>query len=535
MTTALETFRDLGLSDPLIRAIDDVGFEEPTPIQKRAIPVLLEGKDLIAQAQTGTGKTAAFALPILQRLDPDGKRPQALVLTPTRELAIQVAQTFPQLGKHVGAHVLAVYGGQPIHRQLSALRRPLDVVVGTPGRIMDHLRRETLILDDVTTVVIDEADEMLNMGFIEDIEWILDQVPTERQTALFSATIPGRVSQLARRYMRDPVQVMINMQQVTAPQIEHYSYEVAPYAKAEVLTRILDLEMPTSAIIFCRTKLGVDDLTNKLQTQGYSAEAIHGDLSQMQRDRVMARFRSGQAALLVATDVAARGLDIPEVSHVINFDIPTEPQAYVHRIGRTGRAGRTGIALTLMSRREGRMLEIIQRVSKQKIERRYTPSREDITRRQMETLGASLTEVIEQDDTLEMPKLILADLATYFQPEEIAAAAIKLLMQGRGIEDDPASLIDADSDEEGMVRLYLNLGRNDKIRPTDVVGAIAGEADIPGKSIGQIEIYDKWTYVDVPARDANRVVSALSSARLRGKPVKAEIARPSASRNGKRR
>lgn len=533
--TAHETFHDLGLSEPLLRAINDVGFEEPTPIQIQAIPVLLDGKDLIAQAQTGTGKTAAFALPILQRLDPDGKRPQALVLTPTRELAIQVAQTFPQLGKHTGAHVLAVYGGQPIHRQLSALRRPLDVIVGTPGRIMDHLRRETLVLDDVTTVVIDEADEMLNMGFIEDIEWILDQVPSKRQTALFSATIPGRVSQLAKRYLSEPVQISINMQQVTAPLIEHYSYEVAPHAKAEVLTRILDLETPASAIIFCRTKLGVDNLTNKLQTQGYSAEAIHGDLSQMARDRVMARFRSGQADLLVATDVAARGLDIPEVSHVINFDIPTEPQAYVHRIGRTGRAGRTGIALTLMSRRERRLLGLIERVSKLKIERRYTPSREDIMRRQIDLLGASLTDVIEQDDTLEMPKLILSDLATYFQPEEIAAAAIKLLMKSRGIEDEPASLIDADRAEEGMLRLHLNLGRNDKIRPNDVVGAIAGEAEIPGKSIGQIEIYDRWTYVDVPASVADHVVDALSSARLRGKPVKAEIARPSASRNRRER
>jgi ATP-dependent RNA helicase DeaD len=534
-TTTHETFRDLGLSEPLVRAIDDVGFEEPTPIQIQAIPVLLAGKDLIAQAQTGTGKTAAFALPILQRLKPEGKRPQALVLTPTRELAIQVAQTFPQLGKHVDAHVLAVYGGQPIQRQLRALQHPLDIVVGTPGRIMDHLRRETLTLEAVTTVVIDEADEMLHMGFIEDIEWILDLVPAKRQTALFSATIPARIAQLAKRYLNDPVQVTINMQQVTAPLIEHFAYEVAPHAKAEVLARILDLETPASAIIFCRTKRMVDDLTTRLQTQGYSAEALHGDLNQMARDRVMARFRSGQAELLVATDVAARGLDIPEVSHVINFDIPTEPQSYVHRIGRTGRAGRTGKAITLMSRRERQMLGIIERVSRQKIERRYTPSREDIMRRQIETLGASLTDVIEQDGSLEMAKLILADLATYFQPEEIAAAAIKLLMQGRGIEEEPASLIDADRAEDGMVRLYLNLGRDDKIRPTDVVGAIAGEADIPGKSIGQIEIYDRWTYVDVPSRDAERVVNALSTARLRGKPVKAEIARPSASRERARR
>jgi ATP-dependent RNA helicase DeaD len=293
--------------------------------------------------------------------------------------------------------------------------------------------------------------------------------------------------------------------------------------------------MPASAIIFCRTKREVDELTNQLQARGYSAEALHGDLSQMQRDRVMAGFRNGQTDLLVATDVAARGLDIPAVSHVINYDIPTEPQSYVHRIGRTGRAGRAGRAITLASRRERQMLQIIERVSGQRIERRFTPTREEITRRQLETLGASLTEIIEQDESMEMPQLILNDLTTYFEPAEIAAAAIKLLMQARGISGEPALLMDAEGAEAGMTRLFLNLGRADGIRPMDVVGGIAGEARIPGKSIGQIDIYDRWTYVDVPSADAERVLQALSGARLRGKAVRAEIARPAATRDRPRR
>jgi ATP-dependent RNA helicase DeaD len=518
----LDDFRSLGLSKDLVKAIDTAGFEEPTPVQCEAIPILLSGRDLIAQAQTGTGKTAAFALPILQRLSGESREPRAIVLAPTRELAIQVAQSFHQFGRPRGAKVLAVYGGQPIDRQLRALRHPVDVIVGTPGRVMDHMRRETLNLSSISTVVLDEADEMLDMGFVEDIEWILERIPGEHQTALFSATIPERVAQLARRYLRDPARVMIEPEQVTVPQTEQTYYEVLPRAKLEALTRVLDLEIPTSAIIFCRTKREVDELTEQLQARGYPAEALHGDLSQTQRDRVMARFRSGQDEILVATDVASRGLDVENVSHVINYDIPGDPESYVHRIGRTGRAGRTGVAITLTTPRERRHLRAIERATGQRMERRGVPTLEQIEERERQMLGDSLAEIIEQED-LETSMMIVDELAAYFDPSEIAAAAVSLLMREHGSDHQEEIQAVATATEPGMTRLYLDLGRTDGIRPMDVVGAIANEAKIPGKSIGQIEIADRYTLVDVPTQFAERVIRALDRARLRGKPVNVEV------------
>lgn len=527
-------FAGLGLSEPVLRAIDEVGFEEPTPIQREAIPILLTGRDLIAQAQTGTGKTAAFALPIIERIRPDGRKPQALVLAPTRELAVQVAQAFSRLGRQRDVRVLAVYGGQPIERQLRALRSPVEVIVGTPGRIMDHIRRETLDLSDVTMVVIDEADEMLDMGFIEDVEWILEHVPPTRQTSLFSATMPPRVLALSRRYLTDPARVAIEPERVTAPLTEQSYYEVVPRAKLEALTRILDTQVPESAIIFCRTKREVDDLTQRLQSLGYPAEALHGDLSQVQRDRVMARFRSGQAELLVATDVAARGIDVEGVSHVINYDIPGDPESYVHRIGRTGRAGRAGEAITLVTPRERRLLREIERATGQRLERRGVPTAAEVARRQQEILAEAVAEVIEEGD-LETPMQIVDNLAAYYDPSEIAAAAIQLLMgdRGAGESDDIPS---ADSlAEAGMQRLFLSLGRRDGIRPMDIVGAIANEAQIPGKSIGQIDIFDRHTFVDIPEPVVDRVVQALGRTRLRGKPVRVEMADPVGSARAPRR
>ncbi len=524
-------FADLGLSEPLLRAIAEVGFEEPMPVQAETIPIMLAGRDVIAQAHTGTGKTAAFALPILQRLEPDGQAPQALVLTPTRELAMQVAQTIHRLGKYLDARVLAVYGGQPIERQLRALRHPVDVVVGTPGRIMDHLRRETLRLDLVRVVILDEADEMLNMGFIEDVEWILDRTPRERQTGLFSATIPDRIADLARRYLREPVRLAIEPERVTAPRISQVFYEVAPRAKVDALARILDLETPASAIIFCRTKSGVDELAHALQALGYSAEAIHGDMSQVQRDRVMERFRSGRAELLIATDLAARGLDIPAVSHVINYDIPSDPESYVHRIGRTGRAGAPGMAITLVTPRERWMLRTIERAIGQRLQERTTPTREQIIKRQRELLGASLIEIIERND-LGWAMRLVDELAAYHDPAVVAAAAVKLLAQQRNLDPERASELleeDGDQPEPGMTRLVLSLGRRDGLRPMDVVGAIANEARIPGKRIGQIEIGDRETTVEVPQELADRVVRALSRTRLRGKPVRVQVTRARAT------
>jgi ATP-dependent RNA helicase DeaD len=518
-------FTDLGLSESLLKSISDVGFEEPTPVQTESIPILLSGRDLIGQAQTGTGKTAAFALPILERLVPGRKLPQALVMAPTRELAIQVAQTFHQLGKASNIRALAIYGGQPINRQLRALQYPVDVIVGTPGRIMDHMRRETLKLDEVSMLVLDEADEMLNMGFIEDIEWILERVPDERQTALFSATMPDRIANLAKRYMRDPQRVAVKSEQVTVRLTEQSVYEVVPRAKVEALTRILDIEMPDSAIIFCRTKREVDNLTQQLQTLGYPADSLHGDLTQFQRDRVMARFRSGQDELLVATDVAARGLDVENVTHVINYDIPGDPENYVHRIGRTGRAGRAGIAITLVTPRERRLMRTIERATGQQIKRRNVPTQAQVVARQRQLLGASLTEIIEQDD-LDQAMQIVNELSTYHEPHEIAAAAVKLLMKDLGTAEDRGMVSDAVLAEAGMTRLFISLGRKDGVRPMDVVGAIANEAQIPGKSIGQIEITETHTLVDVPEPVAERVIRALGRTRLRGKPFTVDLASP---------
>src|SRR5262249_54354247 len=362
-SSSTTSFAELGLSEPTLRAIAELGYEEPTPIQARTIAQMRAGADIIAQAQTGTGKTAAFALPIIEGLQPDARAPQALVMTPTRELAVQVAEAFHSYGKHHDIAILPVYGGQPIDRQLRALSRGVQVVVGTPGRLLDHIRRGTLKLDQVRTVVLDEADEMLDMGFIEDIEAILAETPQERQTTLFSATIPTPIAELAHKYMREPERISVATEQMTVPQIRQIYYEVGARDKFEVLGRVLDFEMPEAAIVFCRTKSEVDSLGERLIARAYPAETLHGDLSQIQRDRVMGRFRTGQVELLVATDVAARGLDIEHVSHVINYDIPLDPEVYVHRVGRTGRAGRSGCAITLVTPRERRLLRYIERVT----------------------------------------------------------------------------------------------------------------------------------------------------------------------------
>lgn len=512
-------FAALGLSQPLLEALRDVGFEQPMPVQAEAIPVLLAGRDAIVQAHTGTGKTAAFGLPILQRLEPNGRGPQALILAPTRELAMQVAEAIHRFGRYLDVRVLALYGGQPIERQLRALRHPVDVVVGTPGRVMDHIRRETLHLEQVRIVVLDEADEMLDMGFIEDVEWILERVPSERQTALFSATIPPRIRQLTRRFLRHPVTIAVHPERVTVPQIQQFVYEVTAHAKVDALARLLDFEAPTSAIVFVRTKSGADELAHRLQSLGYAAEAIHGDLSQTMRDRAMQRFRSGQVDLLIATDVAARGLDIPSVSHVINFDIPGDPDAYVHRIGRTARAGAPGTAITLVEPRERWLLRTIERAIGKRLVVSRIPTREEIVRRQHELLGASLVELIEQRD-LTAGRLLVDQLLPYHDASDIAAAAITLLLEERAIDPERLrELSGGDRPEKGMVRLRLELGRRDGVRPSDIVGAIANEARLPGREIGQIEITDRFTLVEVPVAAAERVIAALAGTHLRGRTV----------------
>jgi ATP-dependent RNA helicase DeaD len=538
------SFADLGLSEPTLRAIAELGYEEPTPIQAQTIRQMTDSVDVIAQAQTGTGKTAAFALPIIEKLDPSLRTPQALVLTPTRELAVQVAEAFHAYGKYHRVSILPVYGGQPIDRQLRALDRGVQIVVGTPGRLLDHIRRGTLKLDQVRTVVLDEADEMLDMGFVEDIETILQETPSERQTALFSATMPLPIANLAKRYMRNPQRITVQTEQMTVPQIRQIYYEAGGRDKFEILARILDFETPSSAIIFCRTKSEVDSLGERLTARAMAADTLHGDLSQVQRDRVMARFRSGQAELLVATDVAARGLDVEHVSHVINYDIPLDPQIYVHRIGRTGRAGRTGTAVTLVTPRERRLLKIIEQSTRAQIQRMRLPTISDVMARRRESFKETLRETIAQGG-LEPFTIMAEDLGEEYSPTDLAAAAFKLLL-GEPQNESEDKLAEQERDniederdgrprgrrdrsfgpERGMARLYIDIGRNDGVRPADIVGAIANEANIPGRAIGAIELFEHFSFVEVPENTFDRVMRALKRTTIRGRKIAPSVAKP---------
>jgi ATP-dependent RNA helicase DeaD len=544
------TFETLGLSAPVIATLQALGYEEPTPIQVQAVPLLLEGRDVLGSAATGTGKTAAFALPLVERIEQDERAVQALVLAPTRELAVQVAEAVHRYGRHRRVTVLPVYGGQPIERQLSGLRRGVQVVVGTPGRLLDHIRRGTLKLGSVRYVVLDEADEMLDMGFIEDIEAILDETPSERQTALFSATFPPRIADLAKRHLRDPVRLMVRQEKLETPLVRQLAYTVPRQHKLEALGRILDAEAPTSAIIFCRTRNEVDELTESLAIRGYRPEALHGGLSQPQRDRVMGRFREGVADLLIATDVAARGLDVEHVSHVVNYDIPQSPEAYVHRVGRTGRAGREGTAITLVQPREHRLLKGIERQIRQRIESARIPTIADLRARRMELVRASLQEMLVSGE-FEGFRGAVESLAEEYDLMDIASAAIRLAAEAtHGTDSDeereipqfePREDRGGDGDARGprgrrertevprggsrprrgpegpTTRLYVSLGRRRGLRPADLVGAISNEAKIPGSSIGAIEITDQFSIVEVPESVADQVIDALSRARIKGR------------------
>ena len=549
------TFADLGLGDELLQSISAVGFRKPTPIQEATIPVLLEGEDVIAQAQTGSGKTAAFGLPIIESIEPGDRRVQALVLAPTRELAIQVSEALENLGRHKRIETLPIYGGQPYERQFRGLQRGVHIVVGTPGRVMDHMRRGTLRLDDLAWFVLDEADEMLDMGFVDDIETIMKEVPEERQTALFSATMPPRIVDLANTYMNDPKRISVRGKQMTVAEINQSAYEFPRGRKLEALARILEAENPTSAMIFCRTKRAVDELGENLMSRGFAAETIHGDLSQAQRDRVMKRFRSGQAQILIATDVAARGLDIPDVSHVINYDAPDNAETYVHRIGRTGRAGRGGEAITLVSPREFRWLRQVERITRAKIEPKRLPSQEDVNARRQEMLQELMRTEIENEDAYEAYLEPVGKLAEDVDMTKLAAALLKLYAEetGRSLVDENrrdelanfGGKIDRqgrDRDrgpreggprergprgaatEAGMTRLFINIGHNFRIRPQDFVGAIANEANIPGRAIGAIDIHDTYSFVDVPTEMHEQVIDAVNAATIKGRPVNVEVA-----------
>jgi ATP-dependent RNA helicase DeaD len=534
------TFADLGLRSELLDALSSLGYEEPTPIQREAIPPTVEGRDLVGQAATGTGKTAAFALPLLQRLAAGdrGSDPMALVLVPTRELAMQVSEAVHRYGRGLGARVLPIYGGQPIGRQLSALKRGVDVVVATPGRAMDHIARGTLHLDGLEAVVLDEADEMLDMGFAEDIEAILATTPPTRQTMLFSATMPARIDKLARKHLRDPVRLQIRRTAPVsgeAPLVRQRAYIVARPHKQVALGRLLDVEAPEAALVFCRTRNEVDQLTETLNGRGYRAEALHGGMTQEQRDRVMGRLRSGTADLLVATDVAARGLDIDHLSHVFNYDVPSAPESYVHRIGRVGRAGREGVAITLAEPREHRMLKSIERVTKHKIPVEKVPTVADLRTRRLELTRAALEESVLGDD-LGPFRVVVESLANEHDVMDIALAAVKLAHEATaGGADDEEEIPEtaprppgSSSDRRpgagprkppagGTTRLFINRGRAVGIRPKDLVGAITGESRLSGRDIGAIEIADKFSLVEVPEDAADEVIAALRGSTIKGK------------------
>jgi ATP-dependent RNA helicase DeaD len=529
------TFAALGLSEPVLRAIAEIGYEAPTPIQEKTIPPLLAGRDLLGQAQTGTGKTAAFALPLLEKLDPGRPEVQALVLAPTRELGIQVAEAVHSYAKYVGrVGVLPVYGGQPIQLQLKRLDRGVHVVVGTPGRIMDHLRRGSLRLDAVRFVVLDEADEMLRMGFIEDVEWILSQAPEERQTALFSATLPSEIRRIAERHLRDPVSIEIEHRTLTVPATEQRYLHVAPQQKLDALARILETEPTEAVLIFTRTKTGAAELAERLEGRGYAAEAMHGDMNQAQRESVIRRLRAGQLEIVVATDVAARGLDVERISHVINFDVPNDVEAYVHRIGRTGRAGRSGVAVLFISPRERRMMMEIERYTGQRIKAMKMPTQADVAARRVALFKDSIRETVEEGD-LELYLSLVEELVEEgLDLAEVAAAAAKLARGDKPLEVEvEPQAQDVAQTEDGMVRLFLDAGSRAGVRPGDIVGAIANEAGIPGKAIGSIDIYDRFTFVEVPTQYRDQVLSGMANATIRGRPVEIRVATPERGGQGR--
>jgi ATP-dependent RNA helicase DeaD len=540
------TFDDLGLRPELLRALSGLGYEEPTPIQLEAIPPLVAGKDLLGQAATGTGKTAAFALPILQLLPAHRteRAPIGLVLVPTRELAVQVSEALHRYGKDLGARVLPVYGGAPIVRQLRSLESGVDVVVATPGRALDLLNRGSLRLGEIATVVLDEADEMLDMGFAEDLEAILDETPETRQTVLFSATMPRRLDSLARRHLREPVRITIGREKAEpgeAPRVRQTAYVVPRAAKPAALGRILDVEAPAAAIVFCRTREEVDTLTETLNGRGYRAEALHGGMSQEQRDKVMGRLRGGRADLLVATDVAARGLDIEQLTHVVNYDVPSAPESYVHRIGRVGRAGREGVAITLAEPREHRMLKTIERVAGAPISIQQVPTVADLRARRLDLTRAALRESLLGDD-LDRFRVVVETLTDEFDLMEVAIAAVKLAHEAGGAVDDDEEIpqVGFRPDKDGgrapagrgtgrpdrparqasggpAARLFVGAGRDAGIRPGDLVGAITGETGLKGRDIGSIEIHQRFALVEVPESAADEVVQALRATMIKGR------------------
>ena len=523
-------FEEMGLSEEIQKAVRYMGFEEASPIQAKAIPAMISGIDLIGQAQTGTGKTAAFGIPILEKVDPKLKKLQAIVLCPTRELAIQVADEIRNLSRYMhGIKVLPIYGGQDIVKQIRSLKSGTQIVIGTPGRVMDHMRRKTMKLDFVHTVVLDEADEMLNMGFREDIEFVLSGVPEERQTVLFSATMPKPIMEITKKFQNNAKLIKVTKKELTVPNIEQYYYDVKPKKKEEVLSRLLDIYSPRLSVVFCNTKKQVDLLVNALLGRGYFAAGLHGDMKQEQRDRVMQGFRTGKTEILVATDVAARGIDVDEVEAVFNYDLPQDDEYYVHRIGRTGRAGREGRAFSFVSGKEVYKLKEIQRYCKTKIYAQKVPSLNDVANTKMENILDDVERVIEQEDLDMMINAIEERVNnSEFTAMDMAAAFLKICCgmteDNKNTEENDWEFGDTGAGEDGMVRLFINIGKKQRVRPGDILGAIAGESGMDGKLIGTIDMYDKYTFVEVPREYAREVLNAMKNVKIKGKTVAVEPA-----------
>jgi ATP-dependent RNA helicase DeaD len=573
-------FEALGLPAQIIGTLNSLGYSKPTPIQSEAIPPLLAGRDLLGQAATGTGKTAAFALPVLAGLDghPDAGSPSALILVPTRELAVQVQKATQQYARGTGASVLAVFGGQPIGRQLGPLKRGVDIVVATPGRAIDHIRRKSLKTDKVRVLVLDEADEMLDMGFAEELEAILEGVPESRQTMLLSATMPARIESIAKRHMNDPVRVRIkreNSEAADGPRIRQTAHIVTRHNKSAALARVLDLEQPESAIVFCRTRHEVDQLTETLGNRGYRADALHGGMTQEQRDRVMGKLRSGSTQLLVATDVAARGLDVDHLTHVFNYGLPTAPEQYVHRIGRVGRAGRTGIAITIAEPREKRHIKAIQRLTKAPFPVEELPTVAALKKKRLEQTRTALAEELGKADRDLAPfRAAVESLAAKFEPAEVAAAALKLAHEASGRPVDESEIAPVAAPKKGKrppvsngrpagknaasgkdwspgkngagvrnrppgkpghraknqpagdsTRLFFSVGRSASVTPKDLVGAIANEGGISGRQIGAIEVKENFSLVDVPSDSAAGVIKSMRATRIKGRKATIRLER----------
>jgi ATP-dependent RNA helicase DeaD len=521
-TDTVTAFSQLALTKPILKALEEVGYETPSPIQAATIPLLLDGRDVLGQAQTGTGKTAAFALPVLSSLELTQKDPQVLVLAPTRELAIQVAEAFQKYARHLkGFHVLPVYGGQDYRTQIHALKRGVHVVVGTPGRVMDHMRRGTLKLDKLGTLVLDEADEMLRMGFIDDVEWILEQSPADRQIALFSATMPQQIRRIATRHLNNPEQITIRTRTTTVETIRQRFWPVSGVHKLDALTRILEAEPFDAMLVFVRTKTATLELAEKLEARGYDTAALNGDIPQSQRERTVQQLKNGKLDILVATDVAARGLDVERISHVLNYDIPYDTEAYVHRIGRTGRAGRKGDAILFVAPRERRLLGAIEKATRQKIDIMELPSTELINDQRIARFKQRITDTLANEELELFTSLIEQYEQEHNVPAQEVAAALARLLQGdtpflmqhkpqrkadkgRDTADSPPHRKQArkgrkeSPPEQGMQRFRLEVGHRHNVKPGNIVGAIANEAGLDSQHIGRIDIYDDYSLVDLP-------------------------------------